>query len=195
MIISRFFHYIWALREATTNSIHMMVGSANQRFESWLPKRLCTRNYATVTEEKQSAMFSSQAIIPSWLCEVKDRLLRGMEQRGAAWWENTVSLQPSRLGGCCCVCLCVENKEHLPVQNLAPSQQTSHKTLMGPKPLIRQTSKRPLVEDLSPIPSCILEWKKVTACDRFPSQQHKHSGQAIELCCQSLWCKQLSLLH
>lgn len=100
-------------------------------------------------DRKRSAMFSSQVVFPRDYVKAR-QAIGGTKQWGGAWWENTFSLQPLRPGGVC-VCVCVENIEHLPVQN--PPQNPD-----GARPMIRQTSKRPLVEDLSPISILHISW-------------------------------------
>lgn len=141
--------------------------------------------------ENSQLSFRLRPSFPRGYVKVR-QVIEGMEQQGEAWWESLFSPQLSRSGGVC-------GKQR------ASSCAEPHPYPAHPKPRWDQSPwSGKLVKALSGRfesnihPAYIYwtwKWKKVAACDWFPSQQQKHSGQAIELCCQSLWCKQMSLLQ
>lgn len=165
--------------------------------ESWLPKGCAQEMMPSLWQRKQSATFSSQVVFPPDYVKVKTGYWGNEAVGSGLVRKHFFPLQPSRPGGVY-VCVCVENKEHLPIQN-PPSPPPLPWNPDGAVPIIRQTRKGPWWKIWVRFPSCILVGPGGEKGDCMwlvsITAAVKHSGQAIELCCQSLWCKQLSLLH
>lgn len=72
----------------------MTLGAANQRVESRLPKKAVHKNDAIVATEKTvSHVLPLRVVFPPDYVKVR-QVIEGMEQRGAARGEKTLSLQP-----------------------------------------------------------------------------------------------------
>lgn len=137
-------YYIWALREATTNSIYMMARSANQSVKSRLSKG-CAQEMVPSLWQRTVSYVLILGPLSLWLCESE-----------TGYWGNTVvgsGLVRKRIFSAAVAarrCVCGKHR----ASSCAERPQNPD----GARPMIRQTSKRPLVEDLSPISILHISW-------------------------------------